>query len=56
MWLASQEKYKEKVKSLLLIAPAVNFMRPFYAEIVRKLPQEVQDKLERGEVKLFNKS
>jgi len=50
LWLASQEKYKEKVKSLLLIAPAVNFLRPFYAEIVRKLPQEVQDKLERGEI------
>ena len=50
LWLASQEKYKDRIQSLILIAPALNFLRPFYAEIVKKLPEEAQDILDRGEV------
>ena len=51
LWLASQEKYKKMIKSLMVIAPAVNFLRPFYAELLKKLPKEARDTLDRGEVK-----
>ena len=50
LWLASQEEYKKKIKSMVVIAPAVNFIRPFYADILRKLPQEARDILDRGGV------
>jgi len=50
MWLASQEKYKNKIESLVVIAPAVNFLRIFYADIVEKLPEDARDTLERGEI------
>jgi len=50
LWLASQEEYKKKIKSMVVIAPAVNFIRPFYADILRKLPQEARDILDRGEI------
>lgn len=50
LWLASQEKYKEMIKSLMVIAPAVNFLRPFYADLLKKLPQEARDTLDRGEI------
>ena len=49
-WLATQPRYKDKIESLILIAPAVNFMRPFYASIVEQLPEEAKDILDRGEI------
>ena len=50
LWMASQEMYKEKIKSMMVIAPAVNFFRPFYADTFKKLSQEGKNKLERGEI------
>jgi len=50
LWLGSQEKYKKKITSMMVIAPAVNFLRPFYAEMLKNLPKEAQDTLEKGEV------
>lgn len=51
LWLASQEKYKRKINSMIVIAPAVNFLRPFYAEMLKNLPKEAQETLEKGEVR-----
>jgi len=50
LWLGSQEKYKKKITSMMVIAPAVNFLRPFYAEMLKNLPKEAQDTLEKGEI------
>jgi len=50
LWLASQEKYKRKINSMIVIAPAVNFLRPFYAEMLKNLPKEAQETLEKGEI------
>jgi len=48
--LASNEEFKHLVKGLVLVAPALNFFRPYYQQMVKELPQEQQAKLERGEM------
>jgi len=50
LWLATQEKYKRKINNMMVIAPAVNFLRPFYAEMLKNLPKEAQETLEKGEI------
>ena len=34
-------------KSLMVIAPAVNFLHPIYADILKKVPQEARFTLDR---------
>ena len=50
LWLGTQRLYQEKIKGMLLIAPAVNFLRIFYADIYKKLPEDAQEALDRGEI------
>ena len=48
--LASKERYREKISGLLLIAPSLNFIRPYYQDLVSRLPQQGKDALDKGEV------
>ena len=48
--LASNEEFKHLVKGLVLVAPALNFFRPYYQQMFKELPQEQQAKLEKGEM------
>ena len=50
LWLASQERYRPRVASLLLVAPAVNFLRPHYSQLEASLAPEVVRRLHRGEL------
>ena len=50
LWLASQAQFKQKIESLIIIAPAVNFIRPYYAHVLKTLPKEAVEALDRGEV------
>ena len=52
--LATQERFKNKVQSMILISPGLNFFRPFYADLFSKLPQYLKEKLDSGEVGYFN--
>ena len=46
LWLASQPQFADKISGLVLVAPAVNFLRDYY----ERLPTPSQRKLDRGEV------
>ena len=48
--LASRKEFKHLVKGLVLVAPALNFFRPYYHQMVKELSLEQQAKLERGEM------
>ena len=48
--LATRSEFKHLVKGLVLVAPALNFFRPYYQQMVKELPLEQQEKLERGEM------
>ena len=48
--LASQSKLKQKIKALVLIAPALNFLRPFYQQIYANSGEHVRRSLDNGEV------
>jgi len=50
LWLASQAQFKQKIESLIVIAPAVNFIRPYYAHVLKTLPKEAVEALDRGEI------
>ena len=50
LWLASQEKFAEKISGLVVIAPALNFIRPHYELTYRGLSQEDRQRLDNGEV------
>lgn len=50
LWLASQVQLAEKISGLLVIAPAVNFIRPHYLTTYSNLPAEDKERLDRGEV------
>ena len=50
LWLASQPSLQEKIKSIILIAPGLNFLRPHYQQILQGCPEEIQKKLEDGGV------
>jgi len=54
LWLASQEKFASKISGLVLIAPALNFIRPHYEEVYRNLPLEKRARLDQGEVVHIN--
>ena len=48
--LASKERYRERISGLLLVAPSLNFIRPYYQDLVSRLPQQGKDALDKGEV------
>ena len=48
--LASRSKLKQKIKALVLIAPALNFLRPFYQQIYANSGESVRRSLDNGEV------
>ena len=53
LWLASQKQLADKISGLVLVAPAVNFLRPHYQQVYSNLPSQDQQRLDRGEVKYF---
>ena len=53
LWLASQKQLADKISGLVLVAPAVNFLRPHYQQVYSNLPSQDQHRLDRGEVKYF---
>ena len=48
--LASRREFKDQIKGLVLVAPALNFFRPHYHQMAKELNLEQQVALERGEV------
>ena len=48
--LASRSKLKQNIKALVLIAPALNFLRPFYQQIYANSKENVRRSLDNGEV------
>ena len=48
--LASRREFKDQIKGLVLVAPALNFFRPHYHQMAKELNLEQQATLERGEV------
>ena len=50
LWLASRSRHRENIRGLILIAPALNFLRPFYQQIYQSAPSSVQSALDQGEV------
>ena len=54
LWLASQEKFASKISGLVLIAPALNFIRPHYEEVYRNLPPKEKARLDQGAVVHIN--
>ena len=48
--LASRSEFRHLVKGLVLVAPALNFFRPYYQQMAKELPLEQQAQLERGEM------
>jgi len=50
LWLASKSQIREKIGGLILIAPGLNFLRPQFESIYKKLPSEVQSQLDNGKV------
>ena len=48
--LASQEKFANKISGLILICPALNFIRPHYQQVYRNLSLEERERLDRGAV------
>ena len=50
LWLASRSRLRENIRGLILIAPALNFLRPFYQQIYQSAPSSVQSALDQGEV------
>ena len=50
LWLASQERLADRISGMVLISPALNFIRPRYSLIYNSLPAEDQEKLDSGEV------
>ena len=45
-----QDKFADKISALVLIAPAVNFIRPYYQQSYNNMEKQDQDNLDRGEV------
>jgi len=48
--LATNPRYQELISGMVLVAPAINFFRPHYKQIVSGLPPEERARLEQGEV------
>jgi pimeloyl-ACP methyl ester carboxylesterase len=46
-------QHRQKVAGLVRVAPALNFLRPYYQHYYSSLPKEVQVKLDRGELHLL---
>ena len=49
-----QDKFAEKISSLVMVAPALNFIRPHYQHYYNNMEEEDRDKLDQGEVLLGN--
>ena len=49
--LASRSRLKQNIKGLVLIAPALNFIRPFYQQLYANSDENVQRALDNGEVR-----
>ena len=46
LWLRTKSEISEKIKGLVLLAPALNFFIPQFEEIFKFLPTEIQNYLE----------
>ena len=53
LWLASQERLAHRISGMVLIAPALNFIRPRYHLIYSSLPADDQEMLDSGEVNTY---
>lgn len=47
-----QEKFADKISSMVMVAPAVNFIRPYYQHNYNNMEEQDQEKLDQGEVKV----
>ena len=47
-----QVRYADKISSLVMVAPAVNFIRPYYRHNYNNMEKQHQEKLDQGEVKI----
>jgi len=47
--LATQERFKNLVHTLILVSPGLYSWQPLYEDLFSRLPQDLQDKLESGE-------
>ena len=48
--LASRSKLRQNIKALVLIAPALNFLRPFYQQIYANSEEDIRRSLDNGQV------
>ena len=53
LWLASQPRNLDKIQGLMLIAPALNFIRPHYKQTYQKLSAQDQKSLDNGQVNIL---
>ena len=49
-----QDKFAAKISSLVMVAPAVNFIRPHYHHNYNNMEKQDQAKLDQGEVQMGN--
>ena len=47
-----QERFADKISSLVMVAPAINFIRPYYRHNYNNMEKQHQEKLDQGEVKI----
>jgi len=54
--LAQNPKFKEKIKGMILISPALNFFMKYYGYLCSQLPKDAVERIEKGETYLFTDS